>query len=103
VATEDTTTIGTGHDAMMRSVAAKPSTFGISISIVTRSGLSRHVISIASRPSRASPMTSIDLSSRSILTIKVRTESESSATSTRIMMSSLAAGKGGHGYRSARS
>ena len=55
----ETTRMGVGQLAMMYSVALTPSITGIITSIVITSGRRRRHISVAVRPSAASPMTSI--------------------------------------------
>ncbi len=54
---EDTTRIGVGVNAMIRSVASSPSILGMWMSMVMRSGRRRPTISTASSPSRAVPTT----------------------------------------------
>ena len=78
---DDTTRIGVGVKAMMRSVACRPSMRGMWMSIVTRSGRSRSTISTASAPSCACPTTSISGSESRIWASISRATSESSAMS----------------------
>ncbi len=80
-------TITTGTSCTARSVgsASRPETSGISTSIVTTSGRSRATWTIASRPSCATPMTSIsgDAVRRSVSRRRIRAESSTTRTRTR--------------------
>ncbi len=80
-----TTRIGTGFSAMIRSMASNPPITGISISMVTISGLSAATLAMASIPFEASPTTTISGSDSRMARIMSRTSSLSSTSRTRMI------------------
>ncbi len=84
---EENINTGFGVAAMMARTALIPSMTGISMSMVTTSGLSARTLLMASRPSTANPTTLSRGSPSSISTTRRRKNVESSTTSTRTAMS----------------
>ena len=83
-------TMGRGLEDMMSSVACKPSTCGMLMSMVMTSGFSDSDWATASRPSRASPTTSSCGSLLIMLCSTLRMKAESSTIKTRIRFSAIA-------------
>ncbi len=83
-------TTGVGRSRMISRTASAPSRFGMLKSMVQTSGLSACTLSTASRPSLASPTISKRASAASSLRMAARMKSESSATSTRMVLLTVA-------------
>src|SRR4051812_8915559 len=82
---ELTITMGRGFDDMIISVACKPSMWGMLMSMVITSGRSCSESETASRPSRASPTTSMFGSAVRMLCSTLRMNAESSVINARIL------------------
>ena len=83
------TRIGTGVADMIRSMASRPPSTGMLMSIATISGLSERVCSMACSPFSASPTTEISGSEPRMSVSISRTIRLSSAISTRIPVMAL--------------
>ena len=86
---DDSSSTGSGCSAMSRSSVSSPPSRGILTSSVTTSGWSSRAIRSPSSPSAAIPTTSMSATAASIRVTALRTNAESSMTSTRIRRRSL--------------
>ncbi len=81
----DISSTGTGCSAISRSSVSSPPSFGMRTSSVTTSGRSSRASARPSSPSRAKPTTSMSSAVASMRPTALRTNAESSTTSTRIL------------------